>query len=77
MVEFRTNIWYDDSLLERFNGDHSRLKGWINNVLSIVKYRFVDESLEMKIQLEIDEEIKHAKGMRLKADQNSLKLCYL
>ena len=75
MVEFHTQAWYDQNLLDNFNGDHFRTKTWITNLISLANFRLSEESLEMKVKILLDNngEINYAKGYRLKADGKSLK----
>ena len=74
MVEFKTKLWYDDQLLKKFSGDHHRTKSWIAIVFSLAKLRLNHPTLEMKVDLVLDEEIKHVKGRKIKGDIPSLKM---
>ena len=74
MVEFKTTLWYDDNLLNKFSGDHDRAKRWVSVVVEIAKIRFTHNSLEMKVKLVVDGEIKHAKGRKMTADNKSLNM---
>lgn len=50
-VELKTDVWYDSSLLNKFDGSHERTKGWLTEVIFHTKTFFVNPTLEVKVVL--------------------------
>ena len=50
-VELETTIWYDRSLLDKFKGNHARVKGWLTNVIMHAKEYLRHPSLVVKVVL--------------------------
>merc|ERR1712215_228716 len=54
-VVLKTNIKYDNSLLEHFGYSHKKTKDWINDVVQRTKPMMLHNSLTIKVALEIGE----------------------
>ena len=54
-VLLKTNIKYDNSLLEHFGNSHKKTEDWINSVVQLVKPRMFHKSLSIRVVLEIGE----------------------
>ena len=54
-VLLKTNIKYDNSLLEHFDNSHKKTEDWINSVVQLVKPRMFHKSLSIRVVLEIGE----------------------
>ena len=51
MVEFKTNVFYDENLLEAFEGKHERAEWFVRIVFEIVRFRLRHDSLAMKVSV--------------------------
>lgn len=71
-VNLKTIIWYDQSLLKKFNGDHYKTKLWISRVVELAKPRLAHHSLKVRINLLV-EDIKESK-LRLKATKSNIRM---
>merc|ERR1719250_452419 len=54
-VLLKTNIKYDNSLLEHFDNSHKKTEDWINAVVQFAKPRMFHKSLSIRVLLEIGE----------------------
>ena len=54
-VLLKTNIKYDNSLLEHFDNSHKKTEDWINAVVQFAKPRMFHKSLTIRVVLEIGE----------------------
>jgi len=54
-VAMKTNIIYDNSLLEHFDNSHKKTKDWLNRVVDLVKLWMSHKSLTIRVALEIGE----------------------
>jgi len=54
-VALKTNIKYDNSLLEHFDYSHEKTKNWLNVVVQLAKPMMSHNSLSIKVTLEIGE----------------------
>lgn len=54
-VALKTNIKYDNSLLEHFQYSHLKTKDWINRVVSHANARMSHASLNLKVDIKIKE----------------------
>lgn len=54
-VVLKTNIKYDNSLLEHFDNSHEKTADWINGVVELAKPKLSHNSLTIKVVLEIGE----------------------
>jgi len=69
-VVLKTDIKYDNSLLDHFDGSHTKTKEWISRVIELVKPRMSHDSLAMPITLKIGK-IEHT-NRRLKASKQDI-----
>jgi len=69
-VSLKTNIKYDNSLLEHFGYSHERTKNWLNQVVQLAKPMMRHNSLTIKVALEIGE-VTHIEET-LKANNHTL-----
>ena len=54
-VVLKTDIKYDNSLLEHFGNSHEKTEDWINSVVELAKPRMLHDSLSIRVVLEIGE----------------------
>jgi len=54
-VVLKTNIIYDNSLLEHFDNSHEKTQDWIDAVVQLAKTKMFHDSLTIKVVLEIGE----------------------
>jgi len=52
-VILKTDIKYDNSLLQHFNNSHEKTKDWINKVIGHTQTRLHLESIRMKVDIEV------------------------
>ena len=71
-VYLKTIVWYDQSLLQKFNGDHCKTKLWISKVVELAKPRLALPSLKVRINL-IVEDVRESK-LTLKATNSNLNM---
>ena len=70
-VFLRTNIKYDNSLLEHFDNSHKKTKDWINKVFELTKPRLSHkQSLGLIVDLKIGE-IEHI-DVKIKANKDDI-----
>ena len=53
-VFMKLALWYDNSLLRRFSGDHTATKLWLSRVIEFAKPRMTDPSLLVKIKFVVE-----------------------
>jgi len=69
-VVLKTDIKYDNSLLEHFDYSHEKTKDWLNKVIQFVKPMMSHNSLSIKVALEIGE-VNHI-DETLEADNHTI-----
>lgn len=60
-VELKTTIWYDETLLGKFNGDHTLVMEWLSKVKEHAATLFWHQSLDVKVNLVIEGKPRHLK----------------
>ena len=71
MVKLETTLYYDKSLLDKFDGDKRKAKQWLSRVIELAKTRFAEPSLKVKIKLIV--KIARYIPQRLKANEDSIR----
>jgi len=69
-VTLETDMYYDNSLLEKFNNNHRSVKQWLSKVFELTKVMMVHPDLIISVHLK-KREVLHLNG-RIKAQENSL-----
>merc|ERR1719369_2493517 len=54
-VIVKTDVKYDNSLLEHFDNSHKKTRDWLDKVVELAKSRFSHDSLTIKVTLEVVE----------------------
>jgi len=71
-VEFQTKLFYTESLLKNFDGDHDKCKDWITNIFGLARLRMQLLNVT-KVDLKNTGEIKYVEGLSsIRADNKSL-----
>merc|ERR1719369_221627 len=54
-VVLKTDVKYDNSLLEHFDNSHEKTRDWVDKVVQLAKSKFSHDSLTIKVTLEVVE----------------------
>merc|ERR1719369_2618588 len=54
-VVLKTDVKYDNSLLEHFDNSHEKTRDWVKKVIELAKPKFSHDSLTIKVTLEVVE----------------------
>ena len=47
-------LWYDQSLLRKFGGNHESTKRWLSRVVEFAKPRLAEPSLQIRVDLSVE-----------------------
>ena len=67
-VILKTNIKYDNSLLQHFHNSHQKTKDWINKIVGLAQTRLFHESAKIKIAIKVGT-VRHI-GQSIKAESS-------